>query len=523
MPKQIASQKQLRDLASKVDAIRVRAASELDQSRRSELGQFFTPWSVASLMASMSVPPAGALRLLDPGAGVGSLTAAWLSNACARPVRPESVHIVAYEVDQALLRFLERTLKLARSAAKEFGVAVSWDIRNADYIAEGAKAIGTVASVERFDAAIINPPYRKIRSDAESRATLRTVGIESSNLYTAFLAITLRLLKQHGQLTAITPRSFCNGPYFKSFRLELLRSLDLKRIHVFESRDRAFADDDVLQENIIIHGAKGTKQSPAVTVSSNDHPGDPVVVSREVAFGSVVRRDDPESFIHVVPSEWGLGVADRSRRMASTLSELGLTVSTGRVVDFRATEFLRQTPESGTVPLIYPRHFKAGFVEWPKPTPKKADAILASEASASLLVPAGIYVLVRRFSAKEERRRIVAAVFDPNRVPSAFVGFENHVNYFHRNGRPLSRALAIGLTAYLNSTFVDDHFRQFSGHTQVNATDLRSLRYPTLGALEQLGQRFGAAFPDQAVLDESVSATIAIDGAAFAGELALGV
>ena len=41
---------------------------------------------------------------------------------------------------------------------------------------------------------------------------------------------------------------------------------------------------------------------------------------------------------------------------------------------------------------------------------------------------------------------------------------------------------------FLNSTAVDDYFRRFSGHTQVNATDLRLLRYPEIKELEQLGQ-----------------------------------
>src|SRR5207247_2066266 len=93
------------------------------------------------------------------------------------------------------------------------------------------------------------------------------------------------------------------------------------------------------------------------------------------------------------------------------------------------------------------------------------------------------YVLTKRFSAKEEKRRIVAAVHDAKRVPGPNVGFENHLNYFHKNGKGLDITLAKGLAAFLNWTLVDSYFRQFNGHTQVNATDLRSLKYPTLNQL----------------------------------------
>ncbi|MCC7105456.1 MAG: hypothetical protein IT307_09965, partial [Chloroflexi bacterium] len=51
----------------------------------------------------------------------------------------------------------------------------------------------------------------------------------------------------------------------------------------------------------------------------------------------------------------------------------------------------------------------------------------------------------------------------------------------------------------------DAFFRQFNGHTQVNATDLRSLRYPTREQLEQLGSRIGSPFPDQEELDQHVA------------------
>ena len=64
--------------------------------------------------------------------------------------------------------------------------------------------------------------------------------------------------------------------------------------------------------------------------------------------------------------------------------------------------------------------------------------------------------------------------------------------------------LARGLAAFLNSTLVDAYFRQFNGHTQVNATDLRNLRYPTRTELESLGQKVGDVFPHQAELDALV-------------------
>jgi hypothetical protein len=84
------------------------------------------------------------------------------------------------------------------------------------------------------------------------------------------------------------------------------------------------------------------------------------------------------------------------------------------------------------------------------------------------------------------------------------VGFENHLNYYHCNGRGLDYDLAKGLTAFLNSTLLDEYFRQFNGHTQVNATDLRSLPYPSREQLEALGAKIGEAFPSQDELDRLI-------------------
>jgi adenine-specific DNA-methyltransferase len=143
----------------------------------------------------------------------------------------------------------------------------------------------------------------------------------------------------------------------------------------------------------------------------------------------------------------------------------------------------------------------------PRSPSRKPNALARNPETESSLVPTGIYVLVKRFSSKEERRRVVACVLDPRGLPAGPVGIENHLNYYHLDGRGMSPDLARGLCAFLNSSLVDVYFRQFSGHTQVNATDLRSLRYPDRKALERLGKRVKGPSMNQEQLDEALMET----------------
>ncbi len=95
----------------------------------------------------------------------------------------------------------------------------------------------------------------------------------------------------------------------------------------------------------------------------------------------------------------------------------------------------------------------------------------------------------------------MAAIYDPSRIDAPLVGFENHLNYFHKHGKGLPEDLAKGLALYLNSTVADRYFRLFSGHTQVNATDLRKMPYPAYEQLMRLGAYVKGAMPDQKTID----------------------
>ena len=185
------------------------------------------------------------------------------------------------------------------------------------------------------------------------------------------------------------------------------------------------------------------------------------------------------------------------------LCDIGLEVCTGPVVDFRLKEYWRDEPAKDTCPLIYPHHFTDGTLCWPK-SHKKPNALQLSSDVSKWLMPRGHYVLVKRFSAKEERRRLVAYHLPYETLDIAHIGFENHWNVFHVGKRGLDEDIAKGLTIFLNSTILDEHFRVFSGHTQVNATDLRNMRYPSREQLRKLGQRAKDQPNDQASIDRLI-------------------
>jgi len=399
-----------------VEFYRLDAGRSLADAQRAELGQFLTPPSVARFMATMLKPKTATVRLLDPGAGVGSLAAAAIDELLGSQRPPRAIELTVCEVDPGLREYLRQSLDACRSACREKRVSFEFELVARDFIAAATEWLPKAGlfPTERsrvFDCAILNPPYRKINSDSEARRLLREVGIETTNLYSAFLWLTLKLLSPTGEMVAITPRSFCNGPYFRLFRDDLLSAASLSHIHVFGSRKTAFSEDGVLQENIIFRATRPATEGPTL-ISTSQGPDDPDIVTRKVSRDQLVGGD---SVIHVVPDELQGQVSERIREFTATLRNLDIEVSTGRVVDFRAKEYLAYDEgdrRKHYAPLIYPMHFAQGRIMWPREG-KKPNRLRIAGETKSLLVPPGVYVLVKRFSAKEEKRRVVAAICMP--------------------------------------------------------------------------------------------------------------
>jgi len=460
-----------------VDNARKAASPAIVWERQTKFAQFMTPLGVARFMASLF--PFDAMqtcRLLDAGAGMGALSCAFLDRWATGAFGFDSVEATAYEIDENLCGHLAQRLA-GYSRVTPRVVA-------GDYIelasAEGLRNRG-------YTHVILNPPYMKINAKSAHRLALRSVGIETVNLYSAFVALAVGETAPGGQIVAIIPRSFCNGPYYRPFRDFILKHAAIRHMHLFDSRSKVFKDDKVLQENIIIHLERDGQQG-SVTISASTDDSFSDLTTHKHPFDRIVFQDDPERFFHV-PTTTEKTAIELLPTVRHSLADIGMDVSTGPVVDFRLKEHLRGMIEPGAVPLIYPCHLSMNGAVWPMSGSKKPNAIMHNEKTKKWLYRSGFYCAVRRFSPKEEKRRVVASLVDPAAFGGhSALGFENHLNLFHEDKHGLPRELAFGLTVFLNTTAVDEHFRRFNGHTQVNAIDLKLMKYPSRDALIQLGE-----------------------------------
>ena len=341
---------------------RLRISRNIDKDQKSKFGQYLTSASIAKILASQFHILTGDIRLLDPGAGIGILTAAFVERIIQSPENVSSCQITAYEIEPTFHAALEQTLAECCEALTKKKIAADFSIVKQDFLSSEIEDITSplfLSSQHIYTHSIQNPPYKKIHSHSYERKILSSAGIDTVNFYSAFVWLTMLKLENQGELVAITPRSFFNGTYYKPFRQSFLREMALDTIHVFESREEAFSDDEVLQENVIFHAIKTKNKSESVTIDiSSGNGSEEAPLTRKVAYSQVVRQDDPEKFIHITLDNIGDAVKNQMEAFPSSLQELGVQVSTGPVVDFRMKDFLRSNIEPGTVPLLYPEAIK---------------------------------------------------------------------------------------------------------------------------------------------------------------------
>ena len=469
---------------------------------RRSVGHYLTPAAVARFMADCSAYSVQHMRVLDPGSGSGILSAA-VCEAVAGQGNVESLHVDAYETEPLLADLTRRVLALSRDWLSQRGISLTFDVRNEDFVMESAASIKTMTEANWFggdagpsteyDLVISNPPYFKIGKDDPRAVAWSSVVNGQPNIYALFMSISAELLSQSGQLVYIVPRSFASGPYFRRFREVFFRKVTPTVIHLFESRKDVFRNQTVLQENLVI-AAQNRVDNEAleerqVLISHSKGAHDLAERHRHlVDVESVLDPASEQRELSIPLCAEDLKLVEVMRSWPNKLRSLGLEISTGPVVPFRATDFLAHSAVGGsTVPLLWMQHVRPMRTAWPLATVEKPQWVKVRPESTKLLIADATYVLVRRFSAKEEKRRLVSAPLIRGSLNADMVGVENHLNYIRGVWKDLDDELAYGLSALLNSACLDRYFRISNGNTQVSATELRTMPLPAEEEIRSMG------------------------------------
>lgn len=480
------------------DRLGVAYSSSVTQQHKKKNGQFFTPIEIAELMASYSKYESDSIRILDPGCGSAVLSSALIEHIANSNKILRTLELVVYETDSELIPVSEQALNYLEKWGIQQGINIKAKLHTEDFILHNSdcfKEKGDLFSepVEQFDIVISNPPYFKLSIDDKRAKVAKLLVNGHPNIYAIFMALSAKLLKENGELIFITPRSYAAGGYFKIFREYFFRIIDLDKVHLFVSRKDTFSRDKVLQETVIIKGTKRLKPEPQVIISSSSGLKDlktPLI--KVFPKKDIIDLNSTEKILYLPTTDYDEAVLEIFKNWTGNLAKYNIKISTGPVVAFRARDYLSENFENGTVqlaPLFWLHNVKQMILEWPIGKPKKEQYINIEEKSMPLLIPNKNYILLRRFSSKDDKNRLIAAPYFCNFIKADFIGVENKVNYIYRPKGHLERNEVVGLCALLNSSLFDAYFRIFNGNVNVSATELREMSLPPLDTIQKIGDK----------------------------------
>lgn len=465
---------------------------------RKKRGQYFTPKRVSEFMVQLidDIPADNEIRVLDPGAGVGNFESALCEyiKSTASKVR---LSFDLYEDCEDIIPFLKMNMRACQEDMAQKGLDISYNIFKENFILarmkefQGEAGSRTQSEELLYDFIICNPPYYKLKRASPEAIAMNEIVKGQPNIYVLFMAMAAKLMSNQGQLVVLTPRSYCTGNYFSEFRKWFFSQIVPVRFHEFESR-RLLKKDAVLQEMLILKGERGRERPDRITISmSYKEPNQTTeLTKREVPFDMVLVSRDDDIRIRIPTTAIDELIATEVDKLQFTLIDLGFKALTGPVVPFRATEYLLNAMDgkSEFAPLIWMENIECGRVVWPLSSTKKPMALRVGEKTSRLRIPNDNYVLIKRFSTKEGKRRINAGVFEKRWFNVQSIAIENHVNYIYKVGATLTEDEAYGIAEIFNSKLYNRYFQMTNGSTQVDVSELNRIPLPSLDLIVRIGK-----------------------------------
>lgn len=478
---------------------------------RKAKGQYFTHGKVSELMVNLfeNIGQKEVIKILDPGAGIGIFESTFCEYIKSLRNKVE-ISFDLYENDVTIIPLLEQNMKICKDYMAAKGIEINYKIFNDDFILSNTAIFNGRVNFDEdkdgYDFVISNPPYYKLNKESKQVVEMKEIVSGQPNIYTLFMAVSAKLLKNDGQMTVLTPRSYCSGLYFKKFRKWFLNVIKPQKIHLFESRKEIFKKYDVLQENVILTAKKTSTIPEHILISLSEGIPNEKLSAKKTTYDEIIIETNNDIVMRIPTSKLDDLIAANIDEFDDNLETLGFKVSTGPVVPFRATNFLLEelNGSKDVIPLIWMHNIENGMVKWPLKKNNIPIGLKKTTESENILKPNKNYVLIKRFSAKEGKQRINAGIYLKKSLKSDYIGIENHVNYLYKKDGELTLDEAYGIAALLNSKLYNRYFQITNGSTQVNAFEIRNLPLPSIKIIKNIGDSIQKLNSTDDILKEKI-------------------
>lgn len=461
----------------------------LPEEMRSELGAYYTPPALVERLMDM-VTEAGfdweKGRILDPACGGGAFLApvamrmlkTFNTTDPAFILRNITNRLHGFEIDS-----FAAWMSLVLLETALLTICLRANKRLPGVIETGNALTILVDKQKLYDLVVGNPPYGRITLSESHRQLYKRSLHGHANLYGLFTDLAVRWIKPGGMIGYVTPTSFLGGQYFKALRGLLKKEAPPVAMDFITERQGVF--EDVLQETMLTVYQRAEGRSKPVTVHflKPNGNGKPVQVQEVGKFNLPAKGEEPW-FLPRNPEHTAL--LKKLVSMPHRLADYGFSVHTGQLVWNRHKGQLRNDKGKGCYPLIWAESVTAeGWFSF-RAVRRNHTPYFHVLRGQDYLITRASCVLVQRTTAKEQKKRLIAAL-----LPEEFVRkhggvvVENHLNMIKRlPGKTLISPATIA--ALLNTKALDLAFRCISGSVAVSIYELNTLPLPSPEQMETI-------------------------------------
>ncbi|WP_404988402.1 Eco57I restriction-modification methylase domain-containing protein [Clostridium culturomicium] len=443
--------------------------------------QFFTPDDIAyKLVSTLDLSQFKNntnISILEPSAGCGMLILPLISRIKNELPNVTTITLDAYEYDSEVAYILRKNIKLIKRYFNK--IIIKTRVINKNFIIHNSNKWSKKSS-GKYDIVISNPPYKKINQTSIESTIMKEIVYGQPNIYTLFIAMSLKLLNHNGICAILSPRNYLTGEYSNLLRKFIFNNYSIIHIHSFK---RGLLFPSVNQE-VVITTYMNRKNVENVNISFNDD------VSFKTSFNSIL-LDNVSFSVGIPKSINDINTLKNFSLLSHSLYDLGFNINVGPIVQFRNSDDLnKNTFNKNFAPLLIAPDIQHNnkIIYWERENKRKTHNKSISITNKHLIKNFN-YLLLRKVSAKNDDSLIVCSVYRNSFFDSPLLGLDNNLLYFSKlNNKSLTLYECYGLYCYINSKQFLSLYSIINGTHTINVTDFSKIKFPSHDQLITLGK-----------------------------------